>query len=159
LSGFDRDNLAKLIKKCKKNIKVFEVLSELKRKFEDKLEKYDEHMYERAWENFNDMVNDFNKTNDQEVADFFGISPEIDSYELDNGDTILAKDVIGECKSCGSPFTKKELFVFNDDLLQKCKDDGWIFEENKTIGRCLYCEEELVPREVSDKDVGIVVNL
>ena len=119
-------------------------------------EQFEEMVNNRVWEdNPFDCLSKEELEDDERVAGLFGLSGKIECYELDNGETINAEDVVGFCQNCDSPFTKNELFDYNECLIEEARENFDVSKED--VGMCLNCGEQILLFEIKDKDIQLIV--
>ena len=111
-----------------------------------------EWAYDKANDDWECYSHDFDKDKDEEVAEFFGVDFEIESYITEYGDEYPAKEVIGICESCGFPFRKMHLFYESNAKKEFLNNHHYNKEDERLmIGYCEYCDEAIYPREIDVK--------
>ena len=155
-AGNKEQAIKKFIKNIKKEFKDCKYKVEARYKKPDEFmteDKFNEMIERQVWEeNPFDWLSKDELENDERVAEIFGLSGKVESYECDNGDIIEIKDVIGFCGSCNNPINKNMLFLFNDNLEKVECDD-------KHIGLCNNCDCEIEAYEIIDKEVNMIVSI
>ena len=145
LNFINRTELNKLIEKYKSNEQVHLKLLELKQVFENDLEnKRLESAYERASDDFDIFIEDINKDEDIEVAQFFGFELEIVGFEDEYGNEHSMEDLF-ICPYCDEPNLFEELEQNYDDYGEE--------EFETKIAYCVNgCNEEFSHPEFMGKN-------
>jgi hypothetical protein len=127
-----------------------ELIQELLVVFDDDLKsKRDEWAYERAADDFSCSFDDIDKGDDQEVADFFGISAEIVGYHSEDQGCIDVNDCVGFC-DCDEPITKKSLYQFSDSMC----NPNFEYEE---VGQCPECGQPLYFSHIKNEELKLLL--
>jgi hypothetical protein len=113
IKSIDRDDIDKWIKELSTKVRLKDkdslaLVLELKAAFEQDLdEKREEWAYERASEDFNCFCSDIRDTdNDEDVADFFGVSPEWTNVKDYRGDE-YKKEYVCFCPYCNEAMAEE----------------------------------------------------
>jgi hypothetical protein len=136
LKNINRNDLLKWITEYKDENKI-QLCQKIFKKQVELLEddKYNQRIYERAWDDFNCFIGDIDKDDDQQVREFFGKEFKLTGYEIDGEEHNL--DELFICPHCQEPELKSQQLLAFQAVEGREDDEDELFDS--TFFYCANC--------------------